>query len=752
MLLESVYAQPQMIFKKETGAGPSSALNFLISPAENLFFSGGFITASVSSQTDGHLLRMNEKGDVIWEKKIDKGYNEKVISLISDNQDGIFALLSHSPDSLHPWKNRKTYLMHIDKEGNSLSETEYTEGKNLYPPLQLLPNGEILSIAYQKSSQDSSKTVSGIVSLSTKGQVIWQKNFIPDSGNVSQSAFVLLPDETFTYLSAVGFKPDSMDFLKYWEWNQEGLYLFRCKKDGTEISRKYLPPFAQISDIKPTKDGNFIVAGNRNVLSGTGDTEIDIILRKISVEGVMLWEKIIHIQKHDTPLEITELPSGNIILSAHCAGSWVNNTVHTALFEISSGGETIWGKVFRDGNCIMSVVQAKDRTYFATGLFSDTYVQKEEDSRTYSRNEAFESKSRFYHFTDNPVIWEMNIPSYGGSEQAYCLEKDNKNGFFISGIDFNGNQIFIQKTDENGNTVWKNNLEKWSASMEVPSGVTALPDGGCIAFNNKDNLFRISASGKILWENEPFKYKHISGIKPHTENRFLVAGSVWIDYPDNNLWWAFMDEDGKAISEKQKHFPLPVEVWDIEKCDDGGFVFACEAGEVGENIIQLIKIDEKGEYAWDELYPMGKNAEARGVVSLKSGGYAISGVSYDPKMKHRAVLIKTDSNGKKEWDLTLVKTESELFTTVVTADTSGNILLAATHKFNNYKGEQAIYVAKISEKGEILWEKFIDGAGSRQIGGIVLTHDNHILITGYSDYQTSHEHNPQVYLAKIRND
>ena len=148
---------------------------------------------------------------------------------------------------------------------------------------------------------------------------------------------------------------------------------------------------------------------------------------------------------------------------------------------------------------------------------------------------------------------------------------------------------------------------------------------------------------------------------------------------------------------------------------------------------------------------IGTKVETRSVIALQSGGYALAGVSYSPSEKYRAVLVKTDKNGKKEWNLTLVKTEGELFTVVIENDTAGNIILAATHKFNSYKGEQEIYVAKITPEGKILWEKFVGGAGSRQVGGIVVTADNQILITGYVDNLTP-EHKPMIYCIKVKND
>lgn len=747
-----VYSQPGIMTMKETGTGPSSALYSLIASSDNHFYCAGYITDSTPSQTNGHLIKLNEKGEILWEKILDKGHNEKVISIFSDNQGGVFSLMSHSPDSLSPWKNRKTFLIHFDENGNLLSEMAQEKENALFPPVQQLSGGDFLSLVYHKNAADSaSNPVPGLVKLNAKGEILWKKSYLPDSGIVSEATFMRLPNEEILFIMAVSFPPDSMDFSKYWKWNQEGIYLIRCKNDGTEISRKYLPPFSKVYIIQPTKDGNFIAAGSKNV-DEDSDTEIDIFIRKIAISGETIWEKQIHVQKYDSPMEISELSSGNIILSAYCGGSWVTASAHTALFELSGKGETLWSKVFRDGNCINQLVQKKDSTYFGVGLFSETYVQKEDDSYSFSHDKSFESKSRLYHLSSNQVLWQKHLSTFNSSEQAYCIEKSKDNGFYLSGIDFNGNHIFIRKIDENGNTLWVNSMGTWSASVEVPSGVTELAEGGCIAFNNKDDLYRFSESGEMLWKNKNLDFKHISGIKPHKKNTFFVAGSVWLNYPENNLWWGITGEDGNLISEKEKHFSLPVKVWDIEKCRDEGFLLGCEAGEPGENIIQLVKIDKEGEYEWNELYPMGKSSEARSVAELKSGGYAIGGISYNPQEKYRAVLIKTDSKGKKEWDLKLVKTESELFTSVITVDTAGYILLAATHKFNSYKGEQEIYVTKISEKGEIIWEKFLCGAGSHQVGGIALTHDNHILITGYSSYHQTHKSEPEILLVKVKND
>ncbi|MFN0203095.1 MAG: hypothetical protein ACKVTZ_16335, partial [Bacteroidia bacterium] len=220
----------------------------------------------------------------------------------------------------------------------------------------------------------------------------------------------------------------------------------------------------------------------------------------------------------------------------------------------------------------------------------------------------------------------------------------------------------------------------------------------------------------------------------------------WVSYPNRNLWVGKMDKQGNNLWEKEYTLTQPAEPWDMATCQDSGFVVVCEANDMA----QCVKLNKAGELVWEKIYTLGEKMYPRSVIALDDGGYALAGAVYNKETKYHAFLLKVDNQGNKQWTKTFVKTENDVNSALIEKDKKGNIILAATHEYNNYKGEQEIYLAKLNPQGEMLWEKTICGTGTLELGGLAITSDNQILLTGYLNYET-HEEKSEIFLRKVEN-
>lgn len=746
--LQILSAQPQILHSKIIKSDSIASLNRIVPTSDGNFYVSGYVTSSEKPHyTNAYFAKIDEKGNVLWEKKVAKTGDTRLSDFVIDKQQHI-VLIIRDIVTLEKQNNYFSYLQKWDSLGNILMEISVNEEFILTPPIEILPTNELLiGIQELKKINDSTtNTALGLAKFDESGTLIWKKTFecAVENRVFYESSFLILPNQQIVFAASNGIAPNKVDWHKFRE-NTQDISLIFCTENGEEISRKELATTATIETISPTSDGDFLVLGS---LYDKAEENADMYVAKISVAKTeIIWEINQHFYKSDAAHFFFETSDNHYVISGACSGGWLYNTSHSALFEIDNEGKTLWTRMLREGHFVIDGFQKADGSYFCTGIFSERFAQNDESlsHKIIPKNDAM-----LLSLSQNACIWEKNL-AIPGKEQAYCLEKAKDKGYFISGIDFAGNDIFLFKIDENGEFLWRQELGDWSASMEVPVCLAATEEGGCLAMNNSDDLFSFSKNGIGNWNSREYNFKNIAAIISADKKNFVVAGSTWKEYPDKALWIGKINEKGKKIWEKEYDLAKPIEVWDMAKTQDEGFVITGESGEIGSTQFALIKVDANGKLLWEKNYPFGKHANAKAVIALKDGGYAIGGIVFSPEKKYEAFILKTDAKGELLWSSTFVKSDDDVSAVAMTTDLEGNILFAANHEYSNYKGDQEIYVCKLDLAGKILWEKAIGGGNSHYLGGISLTTDNQIIVVGYANYFT-HGDDSNIYIAKIRNE
>lgn len=746
-------AQPQFQWQKKITSDSLAIFKTILPTSDGNFLLTGYeIDAHNSPIKNPKFMKINPNGEVIWEKFIAKDKSATVNCLTYDAQQNLLGIVNEFEQSGQK-EVRKSYLKKWDENGNILLEKPIPAPYLLLSPLQMLPSGEFLIGLQeeQKITDSTSNYLYGMAKLSANGDILWTKTYTaPKNRRFAETSFSLLANNEIVFAASIALRPDSIDWRHYIESDTQNLCLIYCKENGEEINRKTFPAIRHIAEIKTLSDGNLLVLGT---LYDAKEEDSDISIRKIAAKtGDLLWETTQHIQRNDHIFTAKELSDKHLLISAVGNGSWVTNTRYNSLLELDEKGKVLWTKVFRDGNLIFDAYKKQDKGFLCVGAFAEKYVYQDEDAPRKKTDEKHEAL--LLSLTQNACIWEKTfaLPS---QEQPYCLKKAKDGGYFIAGIDFISSytsSIFVLKVTEEGEPLWREDLGSWKASMEVPVSVAPTKEGGCVAITNSDEIIKISKDGDYEWELNRHTFKHLSAIVATKEGDFLLAGTSWGEYPNRNFLVSKMSPKGKPIWQKEYAKEVPGEIWDMAITAEGDCIIAADAGKIGETKMQLTYIPKnKDNFLWQTSYETREKAETRSVAVLKDGGFAIAGISYAKGDKYKASIIKTDKKGQKEWGLDLVKSDNDVAATAITSDSTDNILFAATHKFNGYKGEQEIYLAKINLQGKILWEKYIGGANTHAFGGICLTPDNQILIVGYTDYQ-HHLHDSQVYLVKVRNE
>ncbi len=179
--------------------------------------------------------------------------------------------------------------------------------------------------------------------------------------------------------------------------------------------------------------------------------------------------------------------------------------------------------------------------------------------------------------------------------------------------------------------------------------VELLNDGTLMAIFS-DHMVKLSGQGQILWEKEyPASLGSII-FKETSEGKFLLAS-------DSKIY--LLDNDGQIIWEKDTNG----RVSSIDIIDDGGFIIGGQSNRTdipgtvnhGGYDCYIAKIDSSGNIEWDKLYGGSGDDGVSSVKKTSDGGYILAGYSNSTDLgtigygEHDIYIIKLDQYGDIVW-------------------------------------------------------------------------------------------------------
>lgn len=338
-----------------------------------------------------------------------------------------------------------------------------------------------------------------------------------------------------------------------------------------------------------------------------------------------------------------------------------------------------------------------------------------------------------------PFLGEVEwIKSFGGSgmEAGQSIIQTMDGGYAILGYtnsidgDLSGKTMAVSdywllKLDANGNLQW--NKTYGGSKEDLGQSVIQTTDGGYALVgyamsddgdgsNNEgfhDNwILRLDAAGTILWE-QSFGFSghdHSYDVIQTADGGFFFAG--FLDVTQSNGEGNF----GKGSSSLTRH-------------------------GVGE--FWGTKLDADGNLEWRRYFGGTNNDRAHAVVQADDGGFVMTGFSesndYDvsnTKGSYDFWVVKVDANGSLVWEKSFGGTGIEVsYDIAKTTDGSyaivGHTFSTDTDISKNH-GESDMWLIKIDDNGNLLWEKTYGGTEFDDAKGLDLTSDGGFVIAGNS--------------------
>lgn len=239
---------------------------------------------------------------------------------------------------------------------------------------------------------------------------------------------------------------------------------------------------------------------------------------------------------------------------------------------------------------------------------------------------------------------------------------------------------------------------------------------------------------------------------------------------DNELLWSKTyggSEDDRGV--------------DIIATKDGGFVlfgFSKSSDiDVDENAgaqdFWLIKTNAEGELSWQKSFGFSGADTGNTLLQTTDNGFLITGVldvtasngqgNFKTSEKHAGGdvwVLKLTNNGALEWSRYFGGSFTDVPFGIVETNTNEYIIAASSDSedFNvsNNKGTYDFWIFKLSNTGELLWEKSFGGSEIDEPRGITTANDGNFIVVGdtrSSDQDvTSNNGGADVWMIKIASD
>ena len=232
-------------------------------------------------------------------------------------------------------------------------------------------------------------------------------------------------------------------------------------------------------------------------------------------------------------------------------------------------------------------------------------------------------------------------------------------------------------------------------------------------------------------------------VQQTSDGGYIITGRTWsYGAGDHDVLLIKTDKNGKE--EWNKTFGGAYdgdEGKSVQQTSDGGYIITGmrDYGRiylVRENVIirdydvWLIKTDKNGKNEWQETFGGAyKQCCGNSVQQTSDGGYIITGrtLSYGAGSDD-VLLIKTDENGKDEWRKTFGGNATDEGDSVQQTSDGGYIIAGVTESYG--AGGRDVWLIKTDENGNTEWNKTFGGANEDRVSEVQQTSDGGYIITG----------------------
>ncbi|MBC7320760.1 PQQ-like beta-propeller repeat protein [bacterium] len=313
---------------EKTFGGTDWDIGYFIEKTPDQCYIIGGETRSFGSGGDFYVLKINETGDILWERHFGKEgyeYGKAIITTL----DGNFVIIG---DIDYGEENtvEDAYIIKIDTSGNLLWEKTFG-GKGceqVFSVQQTSDNGCIICGGTTSFSEDFNIY---ILKLDKDGEVIWERSFGTEEEEMGMSVLSLTNDN-FLVLAYRG-PEESRD-----------IYLLKLDRDGNILWEKVIDIDIGVTplSIDEASDGGYVISGYKGVLL----EDNCLFVAKTDNDGNLIWSTVFG---GSIGCSIKETTDKNYIVVGRIYSSEENGE-DVYLVKLDTSGNLIWEKTYGGSN------------------------------------------------------------------------------------------------------------------------------------------------------------------------------------------------------------------------------------------------------------------------------------------------------------------------------------------------------------------------------------------------------------------
>lgn len=382
------------------------------------------------------------------------------------------------------------------------------------------------------------------------------------------------------------------------------------------------------------------------------------------------------------------------------------------------------------------------------------------------------------------IEWQNN---FGGtaSEYANAVLQTSDNGFFVIGqtpsnnIDVSGNHstsddAWLIKLDSSGDLLWQKCFG--GTGSEQGFSIISTNDGnyvfaGSASSNNNDvsggngsNDFwvvKFNATGTILWQKcyGGTSYEWAYGVKQASDNGYYVVGataSINNDVSGNfggvtDGWVIKLDENGELLWQKCLGGTGTDAIRDVLTTADGGCIVVGYTNSVdnnavgnhGNNDVLVVKLNSSGTVEWSKCYGGTSADSGQKIITTNDGNYIFVGTAGSNNNDVSGSnggqdiwVVKINTSGNIIWQKCFGSSYSDIGRSIAKTSDGNYVLTGEVNGNNgdvsgaNANGFADVWIVKIDDLGNLLWQKCVGGINADSSSAIQQTTDGGYIIAG----------------------
>ena len=356
----------------------------------------------------------------------------------------------------------------------------------------------------------------------------------------------------------------------------------------------------------------------------------------------------------------------------------------------------------------------------------------------------------------------------GGYDEARAIIADTRNGGYLlvghsTSYSTGNTDLRLVYMDSRGDVIWEK-LYGDEGTEKAYDGVQTA-DGSFVLVGESDSYgagegindlwaIKVDTNGKLVWSQTYGSTNSIDGgksILATEDGGFLLAGKTFTIRPQavpSQALLVKIDGQGKELWKKEYGGDKEDEFNDLIP-REGGYLLVGSTESYGKGNwdMYIVAVDAEGNNVWNTALGGGDNEMGNAVTATSDGGYLLAGYTYTFTVSTSmdAWVVKIDAEGKQLWQQAYGSWSTDEAMGVVEVGEGQYIFAGYTEVYvpdednmNTSDEGHNVYLIKLNDKGETLWEKSLGGKQEQRAFSLALTKGGDLLLAGFTESVKRH--------------